>query len=105
MRKLVFLLLALLAVSGVEASVRMPQLFQSGMVLQRGKPVPVWGWAGAGEQVSVVFKKKVYSATADAEGRWQVMLPAQKAGGPFTITVKGADASELLIEDVLFGDV
>ena len=37
----------------VQSKVTMPQLFQSGMVLQRGKPIPVWGKADAGEQVTI----------------------------------------------------
>jgi len=94
------LLLALFCAFGMEAKVTMPQLFQSGMVLQRGKPIPVWGSAAPGEQVKVTFKKKVYEATADTDGRWQVVLPVQKAGGPYTITV-----NDLVIEDVLIGDV
>ena len=100
MKKIFLFLFVFLAVSGMDAKVRMPQLFQSGMVLQRGKPVPVWGWADAGERVSVVFKKKVYETTADAEGCWQVVLPAQKAGGPYTLTV-----NDLSIDDCLIGDV
>ena len=94
------LLLALFCAFGMEAKVTMPQLFQSGMVLQRGKPIPVWGSAAPGEQVKVTFKKKVYEATADTDGRWQVVLPVQKAGGPYAITV-----NDLVIEDVLIGDV
>ena len=69
------------------AKVQLPQMFQNGMVLQRGKPVPIWGQAEAGERVSVTFKKKVYETTADAHGHWQVMLPSQKAGGPYELKV------------------
>jgi sialate O-acetylesterase len=87
-----------------ESSLRLPQLFQSGMVMQRGVSLPVWGWAKAGESVDVVFKKKVYTSVADANGRWQVELPAQKAGGPYTIIIKcGEQQTELT--NVLIGDV
>lgn len=101
MKKFLSFLLALVCTCALEAKVVMPQLFQNGMVLQRGKPIPVWGSAAPGEQVKVVFKKKVYEATADQHGRWQVTLPQQKAGGPFDLRI----GDSLLIEDVLIGDV
>ena len=82
------------------AAVRMPQLFQSGMVLQRGKPIPVWGWADKGEQVSITFNKKTYTTTADENGSWRFDLPKMKAGGPYEMTV-----NNLLFTDILIGDV
>ena len=90
-----------------DAKVTLPQLFQSGMVLQRGKPVPIWGKANAGEQVTVSWQKKQYAATADANGRWRVDLPKMKAGGPYTLEVKGegVDEEKLVFEDVMVGDV
>jgi len=112
MKKHFFIILfALFSVVSADAKVQLPQLFQSGMVLQRGKPVPVWGWADAGERVSVelvsTMAKKpkqvcLLETTADADGRWQVMLPQQKAGGPFMIKV---GTPEIILENVLFGDV
>ena len=91
----------------VDAKITLPQLFQSGMVLQRGKPVPIWGKANAGEQIVVSWQKKQYSATADAEGRWRVDLPKMKAGGPYTLEVKSEDvkSEKLVFEDVMVGDV
>ena len=91
---------AFLGAMTAEAKVQLPQMFQNGMVLQRGKPIPVWGQADAGERVSVTFRKKVYETTADDSGRWQIMLPQQKAGGPYTLTV-----NDRTIEDCLVGDV
>lgn len=118
------LLLSLVLISALTASagIQMPQLFQSGMVLQRGKPIPVWGQATPGEQVTVTFRKKIYTATADTQGRWSVLLPVQKAGGPYSLEVKGdgvqgdgvkservkgeeVNNSHLVFEDVWIGDV
>ena len=70
------------------------------MVLQRGKSIPVWGKADAGEQVTVTFRKKQYTTTADENGRWRIDLPKQKAGGPYQLII-----NELTIDDVLIGDV
>ena len=90
-----------------DAKVTLPQLFQSGMVLQRGKPIPIWGKADAGEQVVVSWQKKQYKATADANGRWRINLPKMKAGGPYTLEVKSEEVNseKLVIEDVMVGDV
>lgn len=89
----------------VDAAVKLPQLFQSGMVLQRGKPIPVWGKADAGEQVTITFCKKTYTTTADANGSWRIDLPKQKAGGPYTLKIQGAGGDEQEFSDVLIGDV
>ena len=84
----------------MEAKVTMPQLFQNGMVLQRGKAIPVWGKADAGEAVTVTLNKKKVATVADADGRWRVDLPQMKAGGPFELKV-----NDLTIDDVFIGDV
>ena len=91
----------------IDAKITLPQLFQSGMVLQRGKPVPIWGKANAGEQVVISWQKKQYTATADADGRWRIDLPKMKAGGPYTLEVKSEEVNseKLVIEDVMVGDV
>ncbi len=91
-----------------DAKVTLPQLFQTGMVLQRGKPIPIWGKADAGEQVVVSWQKKQYTATADANGRWRVDLPKMKAGGPYTleVSVVGGSATDAIqLTDVMVGDV
>jgi len=100
MKKLFFATLALLCATTADAKVQLPQMFQDGMVLQRGKPIPVWGTADAGERVVVTFRKKVYETTADAGGHWQLSLPQQKAGGPFQLSV-----NEVTIDNCLIGDV
>lgn len=83
-----------------EAKVKLPAVLSDGMVLQRERPVKIWGTADAGEAVTVTFKKKKYTASADPKGNWQVMLPSMKAGGPYEMTV-----NDLLLKDILIGDV
>ena len=100
MKKCLVLSFVFLCTLAVSAKVTLPQLFQSGMVLQRNQPIPVWGVADVGEHVSVTFRKKVYETTAGADGHWQVVLPRQKAGGPYTLRV-----NTQTIENVLIGDV
>ena len=94
----------LLAAPLAHATVRLPTLVGSHMVLQRGRPVPVWGWAAPGEKVSITFRDKTYVASLpDASGRWQATLPATPAGGPYALSIKGQNTLDLT--DVLVGDV
>lgn len=80
-------------------------LFQSGMVIQRDKPVRVWGWAEPGENVTVTFGRKTQSATAAADRSWKVELPALPASSePQTLVVKGKTKT-IKLEDILVGDV
>ncbi|HEX8659143.1 MAG TPA: sialate O-acetylesterase [Hymenobacter sp.] len=103
-----FLLFPLLPLSltalPARAAVRLPALVGPHMVLQRERPLPLWGWAAPGEKVSLTFRGRTYAASApDATGRWQATLPATPAGGPYTLTVKGQNT--IVLEDVLVGDV
>lgn len=90
----------LLGVLASSAKVSLPQFFQSGMVIQRGKPVPVWGKADAGEKVSVRINKFKTVVIADSNGKFRVDLPAMKAGGPYTLMV-----GDVVLTNVLVGDV
>ena len=87
----------------ISADVRLPQIFGDHMVLQRDQPIPVWGWADPGEEVSVELGGKAVSTVAGNDGKWMVKLPAQQAGGPVDLTVKGKNS--LTLTDVLLGEV
>lgn len=100
MKKILFFCIALMSMSLAEAKVSLPQLFQSGMVLQRGKTIPVWGKAEPGELVTVSFNKKQFSTTADADGHWRMDLPKMKAGGPYELTIDSLKLTDILIGDV-----
>ena len=100
MKKFLFLCVAFASAVFTEAEVTMPQLFQSGMVMQRGKPIPVWGKADAGETVTILFNKKQFTTTADTEGRWRINLPKMKEGGPYELKVNHLEFKDILIGDV-----
>ena len=100
MKKFLLLAVTLLTVSFADAEISLPQLFQSGMVLQRGKLIPIWGKAAPGELVTVRFNKKQYATTADAHGSWHINLPKMKAGGPYTLTVGNHVLTNILVGDV-----
>lgn len=95
---LAFVLMALFA----SANVRLPKLTGSNMVLQRNKPVNIWGWADKGEQVSVSFLGKTYNTTT-TDSIWKIVLPAMKEGGPYDMTIKGRN--EIKLKNILIGDV
>jgi len=104
MRRLLTAVVVLVLTAPIlQAEVRFPSVIGDNMVLQRGEPVPVWGWDAAGTKVSVAIGDAAVTATAGADGRWTAYLPAMKAGGPHDITVKGT--SEATIKNVLVGEV
>ncbi len=80
-------------------------LFQSNMVLQRGKPIKIWGWADAGESVKVTLAGQSQSTQADKSSRWEVQFtPMEATTKPLSITVKGAK-KQLQLHNILIGDV
>ncbi|MGB8170570.1 MAG: sialate O-acetylesterase [Chthoniobacteraceae bacterium] len=88
---------------GASAEVKLPALFSEHMVLQRDQVVPVWGWADAGEEVTVTIGKQTKKTKAGADKKWSVKLDKLSAGELGTMTVKGTNTIE--IPDVLVGEV
>ena len=80
---------------------KLAEIFQDGMVLQREKPVAVWGTAEAGERVTVTFAGQSVQATADADGRWLARL------APMAASAEGRElvANGAVVKDVLVGEV
>jgi sialate O-acetylesterase len=76
-------------------------------VLQRGRPITVWGWAAPGETVTVSLGTTSASATATADpsGRWTAALPPLPAGGPYELTARAGGGVAQTAHDVLLGDV
>lgn len=94
----------MLTAGQVHAAILLPQLVGDHMVIQRDLKVPIWGWAAAGEQISVNFKDENYHAVAGADGKWSVNLKESPHGGPYLMTIKGA-TEVLKISNILIGDV
>lgn len=89
------------------AEVKLPGVLGDHAVLQRDQPVRIWGWAAAGEHVTVAFHGQKVEVTAGSPyGLWEAWLRPEKAGGPYTLRVTG-DASSAPLErtDILVGDV
>ncbi len=80
-------------------------VFQSNMVLQRDKPLNIWGWAAPGEEVAVVFAGQEIRTRSAADRTWQVTLrPVSANNAPQIMTVKGKSTT-LTLENILVGDV
>jgi sialate O-acetylesterase len=80
-------------------------LFQSNMVLQRDKPIHIWGWGVPGEEVTVQFAGERVSTKAHEDRGWKVTLPAQAANSePQPLTVEGSGTT-LVLDNILIGDV
>jgi len=97
--------ICLLAAPGSQAAVRVAKVFGDNMVLQQELPIAVWGWADAGEQVTVSLADRSVETKAGADGAWRVNLPATKADGKaHTLTIKGP-SNTVEFKGVLLGEV
>lgn len=94
---------ALIASTLLRAEVAPAALFSDHAVLQQGVPVPVWGCASPGEQVSVAIAGQRHSTMAGADGRWSLRLAPLQPGGPHELTISGRNT--ITIRDVLVGEV
>lgn len=95
--------IAALVSAPVRADVRLPRVFTDDMMLQRDQPIPVWGWADPGEALTVTLSAHTAKATADAEGRWSVELPALKSGEKLALEVRGKNA--ITLKNLIVGDI
>ena len=86
---------------------RLGSLFNDRMVLQRDKPVPVWGRAKAGEAVTVAFAGQQKSTVTNASGKWEVVLnPMPVSDQPRNMTVSSSVPSHRVeLKEILVGDV
>lgn len=96
---------ALVFLSAVlDAEVRTPAIFSSGMILQRSATTPVWGTADFGESISVNIAGESASVIADESGRWMVRLDLSGSmEGPLQMTIEGNN--RIVFRDVLIGEV
>ena len=94
---------AVLTGAPVAAEVRVAALIGDHMVVQQKKPVRLWGTAKAGESVEASLGAGKGRTKADPSGHWALTLPGLSAGGPYTLTVHGANT--LAFTDVWVGEI
>ncbi len=93
---------------GAGAEIRLPKMLSAHAVLQRDRPIHVWGWSDPGACVRVQFHGQSAQACGNAVGMWSTYLQPEAAGGPYLLTVaaeSGGDGAKLSVEDLLVGDV
>ncbi len=105
-KKFTVVVLVLVSAVNLSAEVTLPAVVSDNMVLQQQSDARLWGWAAPGEKVVVQgswakdFSKPV---TADEDGKWKISIRTPKAGGPYTIAVKGKNT--LTLNNILIGEV
>ncbi len=88
------------------AEVRLPAVISDNMALQRDQPIPIWGWADAGETVTVTLAGRSVSAKTTSDRRWQVTLPKLGAqSNPLEMMVRGSSGTSRVVKNVVVGEV
>ena len=103
-----FILLPILALAALEptrADVKLAAPFSDHAVLQRDKPLPVWGWTDPGEVVQVSLGASKGEAKAAADGKWMVRLAAQPLSKEPLKLVVSSKGETMTLNDILLGDV
>ncbi len=98
------LIAVLFSASIAPAQVRLPALLSDHAVLQRDRPVHLWGSATPGAHLLLRFHAQQLTAEADRLGQWSAWLAPEPAGGPYTLSISG-DGLSVQRTDLLLGDV
>jgi len=98
---LTFILICIIA----PAEIKLPAIIADNMVLQQNTTIKLWGWASAGEKISISasWNKSPVTATAGKEGKWMVSMKTTKAGGPYSIRFTASNTID--VNNVLLGEV
>ena len=99
------ILFAVCCTSVALSAVKLPAVIGDNMVLQRDMPVPIWGSADKGEDVTVTLAGQILSAKAGDDGRWKVVLAKLSVGQPLEMTVKGSSGNTITLKNILVGEV
>ena len=85
-----------------DPGVRLHGIFTTSMVLQRDKPITIWGWAPKGQKVAVRFGQASAAATADSKtGRFEATFPPQKANATAQKLIVNAGDKTLELDNIL----
>jgi sialate O-acetylesterase len=88
------------------AAIKLPALIGNNMVLQQSTTIKVWGWADAGEKITVEtsWQKGVATTTTSQGGNWETLIKTPEAGGPYTMVITGRDYS-VTLQNIMIGEV
>jgi len=91
-------------ITGDCGGLQVASVFGNHMVLQRNKPIPVWGTASGAEEISVEFKGVKALVITGVDGSWYIELPAMEHGGPFELKVNSTN-EEIAFKNIMIGEV
>ncbi len=106
MKGLLFIVIAFISCQNkLFAEIRLPAIIGSHMVLQQKSDVKLWGWCNPGEQVRIKtdWDTTTYKTTGTNGSKWVLQIKTPAAGGPYKITLTGAN--NIVLEDVMIGEV
>lgn len=88
------------------AKVTLPEIISSNMVLQRNTKVSLWGWADAGEKISIrtSWLKEPMHVTAANTGDWKIILQTTNSKKPQSIWIN-SNKQTIALTNILFGEV
>jgi sialate O-acetylesterase len=105
LKPLLCVCLSLFALAGnARAEIRLPHAIGDHAVLQRDRPIHIWGWATPGAHLEAQFHGQTVPAVADRIGKFSLWLQPESAGGPFVLSITG-DGPEKQVADLLVGDI
>ncbi len=90
---------------GVNSTIKIPTLFSDNMVLQRDKPIKVWGEVLPNELVTITFDGQTYNTQCDGNGKFTTLIPAKSASGSSYILTVTANNEILTYKNIVMGDV
>lgn len=105
MKSKLIILCSLLVCLPIRAEVRLPGIFTGNMVIQRDKPVQIWGWADPGEKIKVSFNGQEEGTKTAKDGKWSVLLkPMPASVNPQNLMIESKH-NDIILKNVLIGDV
>ncbi len=89
---------------GKDPDLKVARIFTHQAVLQRDRPIPIWGTCKPKETVVVSINGQKKATNANAVGYWKTSFDAMPAGGPYTVMIS-TKKQQLVLNDVLIGEV
>ena len=100
-----FLIITGVVAPSAMAELKLPSIVADHMVLQQSQPVPIWGWAEPGEEITVTIAKQSAKAKADERGHWQAEVGPLVPGGPLMMVISNSAGDTKTVRDILVGEV
>lgn len=104
MLRFFFFLTCLMMHKNLFAQLKLAQIFSDNAILQRQKPIKIWGWASPNEKILVTLAGQQREMLADTEGGWQVIFDPLESGETHTLFVTNAKQS-IIIKNILIGEL